>query len=616
MKRLLAAFLGLFKGLFRFLTALRILFFNVLFLALIGLVAVAILVDSEPGIDDDSILTLSLVGDIVEESQPEDTFDEFFSPRFWFTEKPRETLLQDVIDAISAAREDPRIRIMLLDLDELGAIGLNQLNRIGSALSYFRDSGKTIIAAEDYYSQSQYYLASHADKIFLNPMGTIYLNGYGLYRYYFKDALDKLKVNFHVFQVGSYKSALEPVTRNSMSPQDRSQTREWLSSLWDSYCADVAGQRSLSPTDVNEYINRVPANLRDVGGDMAVLAREYGLVDELKHRHEIHEYLADLVGRHPDDGLPLVDFHTYLSAIERSYRAHDSTQDSVGLITAQGVITNGRSGPGTIGAATLTSLIRKAREADHVKALVLRVDSGGGSAFGSELIRQELLELKKAGKPLIVSMGSFAASGGYWISADADEIWASPNSLTGSIGIFMALPTFENVLNNFGVYRDGVGTTNLSAGLDSGRPLPDEMKEAIQLMLEHGYRSFISLVAEGRNLSVEEVERLAQGRVYSGAAAEEIGLVDRLGTLPEALRSAADLAGLDDYVVSTLAAPPSFTDRLLQQIGIESGSVFSTKGAFFSTIRELFSFDKNLQSLVVFDDPNHIYSHCMIDYTR
>jgi protease-4 len=267
-----------------------------------------------------------------------------------------------------------------------------------------------------------------------------------------------------------------------------------------------------------------------------------------------------------------------------------------------------------VGADSIVSLLRKARKDSHIKAVVLRIDSGGGSAFASELIRQELLELKKSGKPLVVSMGSFAASGGYWIAADADEIWASPNTLTGSIGIFMALPTFENLLNSNGIFRDGVGTTNLASGLSLSQPLSSEASEAIQSILDNGYKTFISVVANGRHMTEQKVEQVAQGRVFGGEEAKHAGLIDNLGSLPQAVRSAAQIAGLDDYNVTTLAEKRSFKDRFLNNILIEATTLLEDKSSIFTFLTNILAFDKSVQRLLFFRDPNGIYAHCMIHY--
>jgi protease-4 len=487
------------------------------------------------------------------------------------------------------------------------------METIGQALSDFKRSDKPVISAGDYLTQNQYYLAAHADSLFLNPMGGIDLHGFGLYRFYFKEALEKLKVDFHVFQVGSYKSALEPITRNSMSAEDRSQTRAWLSALWENYTVDVAKQRSLKPEDIDDYINSIPANLEKAGGDTARLALSYGLVDELKTRQEVRAYLAQFAGSGNGNDLNVVSLHNYLSHGTPSLGSADEDEDQVGLIVAQGSIVTGESRPGTIGADTISALLHRAGENERIKAVVLRIDSGGGSAFASELIRQEILALKEKGKPLLVSMGTLAASGGYWIAADADEIWASPNTLTGSIGIFMAVPTFDTILKQGGIHRDGVGTTNLAAGLDLSKPLPEELRKAIGLSLQNGYDRFISLVAEGRGMEPSEVEALAQGKVYAGEKAKEIGLVDELGSLEQTIEAAAVRAGISDYSVDTLVPPLSWWDRLLFQIGAETTFWLQKSSFYRSLVKSAEPALTALQTFLIFPDPNGMYAHWMIN---
>ncbi len=614
MIKLFSAIYFVFRGFIKCISFLRSTFFNLLFIGIITIAVMALIPEKKPGVAQNSILELTITGDIVEQTDAVDPVDDYFSNFFGLPEQARQTPLQDILDAIYHAQVDPNITALELDLKSMGTIGLNQLQLIGSALIAFRESGKPVVAAEDYYSQDQYYLAAHADKIFLNPMGGIYLNGFGMYRLYFRDALEKLKINFHVFQVGSYKSALEPITRNAMSSEDRSQTRAWLTTLWDNYCQHVSEQRSITAESINDYINSVPGNLKEVDGDMAELALKYGLVDELKQRHEIRHYLSSLSQASADGSPRLVGFHDYLQTVKHSYRDGDSDKDKIALIVAEGNIMPGESGDGLIGADTLVSLIRDARADEKIKALVLRIDSGGGSAFASELIRQELLQFKQSGKPVVVSMGTFAASGGYWIAADANEIWASPNTLTGSIGIFMALPTFENILNSNGIFQDGVGTTNLSSGLTLSKPLSAEMSTALQLLLEKGYKDFISIVANGRKMTIEKVETVAQGRVFSGEAARQAGLVDNLGTLAQAIRSAAQLAGLEEYGVFTLAKQRSLRDRLLQKIGVEASLLLESHVSLYAFFRDLFSRGTDFQQFLIFRDPNGMYAHCMINY--
>jgi protease-4 len=612
MRFLFNAIKTLFKSIFAALSFIRSLFFNLLFIGLIVVLAVMFFKTEELVIPDQAILELTISGTLVEQKSEADPFGNYLSQFLGLPEKPRETLLQDILDTIRQAQDDPKISALLLDLKYLELIGLNQLEDIGAALSDFKQSGKPVISAEDYYSQDQYYLAAHGSTIFLNPMGGVNLHGYGLYRFYFREALEKLKVNFHVFQVGSYKSALEPLTRNSMSAEDRSQSKAWLTALWNNYTKQVAAQRSLKPDDLNAYINKIPQNLKEADGDVGRLALEAGLVDGLKTRQELRSYLAEFAGSAEDPAV--VSYRNYLDAVKRSYRSSEKDQDHVALIVAQGSIVPGESKPGVIGADTTARLLQTAREADHVRAVVLRIDSGGGSAFASEIIRQELLELKKSGKPLVVSMGTYAASGGYWISADADEIWASPSTLTGSIGIFMAIPTFEQLLNDSGIHRDGVGTTNLASGLDISQPLSREVSEALQLSLEHGYRQFVTLVAEGRDLPLERVEQLAQGRVYDGSAAFEAGLVDKLGGLDDSITSAAALAGLDDYRITTLLPPASLGEKLLYRLGAETKALIGDNRFISALFSGFMPAAAQFQSFLLYNDPNGMYAHCMIDY--
>ncbi|MEE4164937.1 MAG: signal peptide peptidase SppA [Desulfocapsaceae bacterium] len=612
MKKLFSIIAAILKGIGRSFTILRSLVLNFVFLLVIIIILISFFQSRDVVIDDNVLLTLSITGKIVEQKSQTDPLGEAINEIVGFATPVEETYLQDILDVIAHAEDDPKIKGILLDLATMDGAGMDKLAVIGSRLEQFRQTGKPVIAAEDFYSQNQYYLASHADKIFINPMGGVYLNGFGLYRLYFKDALEKLQVNYHVFKVGSFKSAIEPITRNSMSPEDRFQSRTWLNGLWDNYARDVARQRNIDPAEINNYINMVPNNLKKAEGNLAQLAKNYNLVDEIQPRHKIRNYLASLSAPETKHGFKQVAFSNYLKKVHRSYQYDGTDQDTVALIVAQGTIVPGSNRPGTIGAESLTSLLRLAADTPSVKAVVLRVDSGGGSAFASEVIRQEILELKKTGKPVVVSMGSIAASGAYWIAADADRIFASENSLTGSIGIFMAVPTFENTLNNLGIHRDGVGTTNLSGALDLSAPLSAEVKQAVELTLEHGYRTFLAIVAEGRDMQPDKVEIIAQGRVYAGENALEAGLVDQLGSLPDALRSAAELAGIEDYRTRTLSATGSLGNRLLRYLDSSSLLAGLEQSLFISAINRLLPGEIELPHFLLFNDPNGMYAHCMI----
>ncbi len=612
MKKLLYIISLIFRGIGSIFTFIRTVTLNIVFLIVIGVILFSFFQSREVVIEDNVLLRLSITGKIVEQKSENDPLTEAVNELVGLAAPVRETYLQDILDAIAHAEDDSRVKGILLDLTYMDGAGMDKLAIIGRQLQLFRRSGKPVIAAEDYYNQNQYYLASYADKIFINPMGGVYLNGFGLYRLYFKEAIEKLQISYNVFRVGSFKSALEPLTRNSMSSEDRFQSRSWLNALWDNYIQDVAGQRNIDTAEIQNYINKVPANLKEAGGDLARLAKNYNLVDEIKPQHEIKKYLATLSQVDAKHGFKQVAVDRYLKKVQHSHQYSGTDRDSVALVVAQGTIIPGRNKPGAIGAESLSALLRQAAQEPSVKAVVLRIDSGGGSAFASEVIRQEILELKKTGKPVVVSMGSVAASGAYWIAADADRIFASSNSLTGSIGIFMAIPTFENTLGNLGIHRDGVGTTNLSGSLDLSAPLSAEVKDAIQLTLEHGYRTFLSVVAEGRNMQPGDVEAIAQGRVFAGKMALEEGLVDQLGSLADALRSAADLAGLEDYRTRTLNAPISLGNRLLGYLDSESLISFIEQSFFLPKIKGLLPDVSELQSLLLFNDPNGMYAHCMI----
>ncbi|BDD87056.1 signal peptide peptidase SppA [Desulfofustis limnaeus] len=612
MKNLFRAIFNIFRGCAKVISVAWTIVFNLLFLGLIAVIVIAFLSRPEPTIPLNSILKLTISGDIVEQRRLDDSIDGYLSDLLGFSEEPRETLLQDIFDALEQARNDEAIRAVVLDLQPMGGAGFNQLQEIGSALIRFKQSGKPVVAMEDYYDQDQYFLAAHADTIFLNPMGGVNLHGFGLYRFYFQELLAKLKINFHVFQVGDYKSATEPLTRSSMSAEDRSQSREWLGELWQQYVATVAAQRQLTPEGLNAYINKIPANLRQADGDLARLAKDSGLVDQVQPRHEIERYLGTLAARDSDGTVRTVSLSTYLKGVDRSYQDNTGDQDAVALIVAQGTIMPGHSGPGTIGAESITALLRQARATSSIKAVVLRIDSGGGSAFASEVIRQEILQVRQSGKPVLVSMGGVAASGAYWIAANADEIWAAPSTITGSIGIFMAVPTFEQALAAAGIRRDGVGTANLAVGFDLSQPLSPELKEAIQLTLEHGYKTFRTIVAEGRNLDPQRVEHLAQGRVYSGRVAQELDLVDSLGSLEQTVHAAAARADLVDYRVTTLAEPLSLQERFFQRLGSKTLALVAQIPLFAEVLAGLSHLSPAVVSLPLFSDPNHLYAHCLL----
>jgi len=609
MKDLIKAIATIFKYAGRTISVIRNTLFNLVFLFILFLLIAAFFSSETPQLRDNSLLHLNLTGDIVEEPPTSDALGSALESLAGSEEKQRYVLLQDVLDAIETAADDSAITAILLDLKNLGAVGINQMQAIGEALKSFRQQGKKVYAAESFYTQKQYYLASYADTIVVNPMGGVALHGFGTYPLYFKEAIDKLKVHYHVFKVGDYKSALEPFTRNSMSEYARSQNAQWLNDLWGNFTSDIAEQRGFPQQVITDYIENLAAKLATTNGDTAQLALGIGLVDKILTHNDLKRFLKKDTRNASEN---LVTLNEYLNFVDQSYAFSNNGGNEVGIVVAEGKIVGGNQPAGIIGSESLGKLLRNARENRSVKAVVLRINSGGGSAFASELIRQEILELKNAGKPVVVSMGAIAASGAYWISADADQIWASPTTLTGSIGIFGAIPTFEDTLAEIGVYSDGVGTTSLSAGLNVTQPLPESLKKSIQLTVNNGYDRFLSIVANGRGIDREKMELIAEGRVFSGLKAKELNLVDELGGLSEAVIAAADLAGLADYSTVYIQRDISFRDRLIQQLTTESVALFPD---FFtsSTLADIYyRTERQFKNLLIMDDPHGIYADSML----
>jgi protease-4 len=526
-----------------------------------------------------------------------------------------ETQMRDLVQAIDRAAADERITAMVLDLDGMGGAGLSKLQELAGVVERFKAGGKPVIAMASAYSQERYYLAAHADEVYLHPMGMVILDGYERYRMFFKDALDKLSVDWHVFRAGAYKSFGEPYTRNDMSEEDKSSSREWLDGLWTAYREDVAAARGVGVEDLDGYVDDFIPRLKALDGDMAKLALDGHLVDGLMSWPEFSEHMVSLVGQDDDsETFKQINYLDYLDALDGTDKiAHG--QDQVAVIVASGSIVGGDQPPGTIGSESTGRLIRQAADDERVKAVVLRVDSGGGSSLASEFIREQLIKLKDKGKPLVVSMGSVAASGGYWISMSADEIWASPTTITGSIGVIAMFPTFPRALDRLGIHVDGVGTTHFSGSFRPDRPLSEATEAILQIVVDSGYQDFLKKVAASRNMEVPDVDRIGQGRVWTGARAQELGLVDKLGGLEEAVASAADLAGLEDYrtvyIEQELDPSDRFLISLLRDAGL-AGKVQRQAGVWsaMSIQNVLGKLQDELGMLSRFNDPRGIYYHC------
>jgi protease-4 len=476
----------------------------------------------------------------------------------------RELQLRDLLRAIAAARSDARIDRIVLLTDGFDVAGFAALRELGDALRDFRHSGKQIVAYGAGLEQKQYYLAAQASEIYLDPDGAVLLEGLGRYRLFYRQALqEKLGVDVHLFRVGEYKSAAEPFILDAASEEARAADLFWMNDLWQRYLSDVAGARKLPVEQLAAFVAAMPERVQAAQGDLAQVALDAKLVDALKTPHEVEDLLAER-GAYDDDrgSFRQVDLQAYLTRLG-PVASPFNPRDQVAVVVASGEIVDGEQAPGTVGGESTSELIRQAREDEHVKALVLRVDSPGGSVFPSEQIRREIALTKDAGKPVVVSMGNVAASGGYWISMNADRIYADPSTITGSIGIYGLWLSGPRALEKIGVHSDGVGTTPLAGAFDIARPLDPSAGAIIQSVIDHGYAQFIGKVAQARGSKPEQIDTVARGRVWSGAQAKERGLVDVLGGLRDAQAEAARLAKLksDAYDLRYIETPASPIDQ-------------------------------------------------------
>jgi protease-4 len=605
------------------LVMLNILFF-ILFFTFIGLLSSG---DEAIEVPKKTALVLNLVGDIVEQKRNIDPMEAFLIEATGQQEESPEILFSDIIDIIAKAKNDDRVSILVLQLQGLRGAGLSKLQQVAFAIEDFKSSGKQVIAIADQYSQDQYYLASTANDIWMNPKGFMLLEGYGRYRMYFKSALEKLAINQHIFRVGTFKSAVEPYIRDDMSDAAQEANKLWLSDLWSQYKTDVAKRRDFSLDNFDENIDSLITKLNSAEGSFATYALENKWVDQLKSREQVRTDLIDLVGKNKKgDSFSQIGYKDYITATSLSLDkdfAKPDLEEKVAVIVAKGTILDGNQEPGTIGGDSTAKLLQKARYNSNVKAVVLRVDSPGGSAYASEIIRQEVELLKAAGKPVIASMGTYAASGGYWISAPADKIFASPATITGSIAIYGMIMTFEDSLSKVGIYTDGVGTTDI-AGFDVTRPLTPGMASLFQATINRGYNDFLQLVADNRNMTTEQVNVVAQGRVWSGKKAKELGLVDELGNLDDAVAAAAKLANLEQFDTLVIEKEQSPSNKLIQQLLGQSSqllalfsndikqdilAVDALKHGPFSQMMMLMS--NEIKQMNQFNDPQGRYMFCM-----
>lgn len=476
------------------------------------------------------------------------------------SDRLKENSLFDIVAAIRQAKSDSKITGIVLDLRNFAGADQPSLQYIGKALREFRDSGKPIYASGDSYSQAQYYLASYASKIYLSPQGTVDLHGFATNTLYYKSLLDKLKVTSHVFRVGTYKSAVEPFLRDDMSPAARDADSRWVGELWQNYLNVVAANRQITAQQLFPGAQSLLSGLQQTGGDTARYAKENKLVDQLATRAETEQLFAKQFGWNKQ-----AQDYNAISIYDYPVQDNSSQNGNVAVILATGAIMDGEETPGAVGGDTTAAQIRQARLDPNVKAIVFRVNSPGGSVTASEVVRQELAAARAAGKPVVVSMGGMAASGGYWISTPANYIIASPATLTGSIGIFGVINTVENSLDAIGVHTDGVATSPL-ADVASTKALPPEVQQMMQLSIENGYRNFIGLVAKARQKTQEQIDQIAQGHVWTGSDAKGNGLVDALGDFDDAVAKAAELAKLKEVQLNWFADEPALIDIVLGQM--------------------------------------------------
>lgn len=536
-----------FLGIWYVIDGTRKLVLNFIFLLILYFVVLAVIdTDDTVIIKQDTALVLRPYGKIVEQYSGT-PLDRILQQA---TEQERsETRLRDIVEAITRARDDDRIVRLVIVPTNMWRIGMASLLEIEAAVADFKTSGKPVITLADNLSQQQYYLAAFADEIWLHPKGIVWIDGFSAYRQFYREGLDKLEVEVNLFRVGEYKSAMEPFIRDDMSPEAREANLYWIGSLWQQYLEGVSRNRGIPLDNLSEAINDFANGLQAVDGDFAQFALKLGLVDRLVSRPEAHLALAGMgAAGSGSEGFRQIGIENYLALTKMQHRPESKRK--IAIIIAEGDIVRGAQPYGTVGALTLSGELRSAAEDSKVEAVVLRINSPGGDVFAAEKIRREVQALKESGKTVVVSMGDVAASGGYWIAMAADEVWASPSTITGSIGVYGIIPTFSRPLEKLGIHTDGVGTTPLAGKLRLDRPLDSDLKRIFQHATEQTYDDFIQLVTDARPLERHEVEAVARGRVWSGAQAKDRQLVDQTGNLQQAIDAAARIAGLgSDYRV-------------------------------------------------------------------
>ena len=602
MMRLLKGIWRVLSGISRVITVLAPLVFVAIFVIAFS----AGLSDSTPEpLPEKEALLIAPSGPLVEDAPPVDPVSAFLNQDY---DQP--TLLNDLVRAIRWAAEDDRITALVLDLENLAGPSTSQTLEISDAMAEFQAAGKPVIAAGDFYTQAHYLLASQADHILLHPEGGMFLEGFSVYRSYLKTFLEKIRVTMHVFRAGESKSAVEPYLRDDMSETERRIVTQWLGGLWSTYTQHAEAGRDLPEGEMDRFIADFGGRLQASNNDLAETILAGGWVDVLADHSEMEDALAEWVGVTDDEGhAEMIGLGRYVDDVKASLSLELEGLPLIAIVPVEGTIVPGDSEEGMAGSDTITGYIDMVLEAEDLAAVVLRVNSPGGSVFASDLIRRKLAEVRAAEIPVVVSMGSVAASGGYWIATEADEIWALPTTITGSIGAFSAFPTIEGVIDYIGVKVDGLGTTPLAGAASLNRGLSPEMSNIVQALSYGAYEDFIELVATGRNMSDADVRKIAEGIVWIGADAAEIGLVDQLGGLQEAVESAAALAGVDQWRTGRTQVPPSFESILLEEISRSFSASVLPKGGWFESLIE--GFRPVVKGVSDLRDPMHVYVQCL-----
>ncbi|EJF5703315.1 signal peptide peptidase SppA [Salmonella enterica] len=603
---------GFFKWTWRVLNFVREMVLNLFFIFLV-LVGVGIWMQIGNGSNSEQTargaLLLDISGVIVDKPSTNHRLGALGRQLFGASsDRLQENSLFDIVNAIRQAKDDRNITGIVLDLKNFTGADQPSMRYIGKALREFRDSGKPVFAVGENYSQGQYYLASFANKIWLSPQGQVDLHGFATNGLYYKTLLDKLKVSTHVFRVGTYKSAVEPFIRDDMSPAAREADSRWIGELWQNYLHTVSANRQISPQQLFPGAQAIIDGLTSVGGDTAKYALDHKLVDALSSSADVEKALTKQFGwSKTENNYRAISYYDY------SLKTPADTGGTIAVIFANGAIMDGEETPGNVGGDTTASQIRDARLDPKVKAIVLRVNSPGGSVNASEVIRAELAAARAASKPVVVSMGGMAASGGYWISTPANYIVASPSTLTGSIGIFGVINTVENSLSSIGVHSDGVSTSPL-ADISMTKALSPEVQQMMQLSIEYGYKRFITLVADARKRTPEQIDKIAQGHVWTGEDAKANGLVDSLGDFDDAVAKAAELAKLKQWHLDYYQDEPTVLDMVMDSM---TGSVRAMLPEAIQVMlpAPLVSAANTVKAegdkLAVFNDPQNRYAFCL-----